>query len=155
MARSAAVNRVLRAPLSGSDALHFRNMSLPVPKLSRLRRIDTLRLIPSRFAEREDSVLTAISENLDHLRDLFELDNATNERLIGERGGLPGIGVDELVFGVPNFRIVNAAFTYPRRIVSADLDRQHATAGRADLDKSTSVRPDCRNWAAACSKRIG
>ena len=86
---------------------------------------------------------------------MFELDNATTEPLIGERSGLPGIGVDELVFGVPNFRIVNAAFTYPRRIVSADLDRQHATAGRADLDKSTSVRPDCRNWAAACSKRIG
>jgi RES domain-containing protein len=87
---------------------------LPVPPLSRVRQIDTLRLIPSRFAEREDSVLTALCENPDHLRDLFELDNATNERLIGERGGLPGIGVDELVFGVPNFRIVNAAFTYPR-----------------------------------------
>ncbi len=89
-------------------------MSLPVPQLSGLRQIDTLRLIPSRFAEHADSVLTAICENLDHLRDLFELDNATNERLIGERGGLPGIGVDELVFGIPNFRIVNAAFTYPR-----------------------------------------
>src|SRR5690606_24308697 len=25
-----------------------------------------------------------------------------------------GIGIDELVFGVPNFRIVNAAFTYSR-----------------------------------------
>ena len=89
-------------------------MNPSLPRLSRLRRTDTVRLIPSRFAEREDSVLTAIAENLDHLRDLFELDNATNERLIGERGGLPGIGVDELVFGVPNFRIVNAAFTYPR-----------------------------------------
>ena len=53
-------------------------MSPPEPRLSRLRRIDTVRLIPSRFAEREDSVLTAIAENLDHLRDLFELDNATN-----------------------------------------------------------------------------
>lgn len=84
------------------------------PQLTRLRQIDTVRLIPSRFAEREDSVLTALSESVEHLRDLFELDNATSERLIGERGGLPGIGVDELVFGVPNFRIVNAAFTYPR-----------------------------------------
>jgi hypothetical protein len=51
---------------------------------------------------------------LDHLRDLFDLDNATNERLLAEQGGLPGIGVDELVFGVPNFRIINAAFAYPR-----------------------------------------
>jgi hypothetical protein len=89
-------------------------MIQPLPSLSRLRQIDTVRLIPSRFAEREDSVLSAIAENVDHLRDLFDLDNATNERLIGERGGLAGIGVDELVFGVPNFRIVNAAFTYPR-----------------------------------------
>ena len=89
-------------------------MSLRLPRLSFLRRVVTVRLIPSRFAEREDSVMTAIAENTDHLRDLFDLDNATNERLIGERGGLPGISVDELVFGVPNFRIVNAAFTYPR-----------------------------------------
>ena len=100
-------------------------MSAPQPRLSRLRRIDTVRLIPSRFAEREDSVLTAIAENLDHLRDLFELDNATNERLIGERGGLPGIGVDELVFGVPNFRIVNAAFTYSRPEGSRFNDHPH------------------------------
>ncbi len=59
-------------------------------------------------------MLAPLSENTDHLRDLFELDNATNERLRGEYGGLPGIGVDELVFGVPNFRIINAAYTYAR-----------------------------------------
>lgn len=84
------------------------------PPLCRLRQFDTIRLIPSRFADREESVLGALAVNGDHLRDLFDLDNATNERLLGESGGLPAIGVDELVFGVPNFRIVNAAFTYPR-----------------------------------------
>ncbi len=84
------------------------------PPLSRVRRFDTIRLIPSRFADREESVLGALAEDVDHLRDLFDLDNATNERLLGESGGLPGIGVDELVFGVPHFRIINAAFTYPR-----------------------------------------
>ena len=84
------------------------------PPLTLLRRFDTVRLIPSRFAEQEDSVLTGIADDLDHLRELFELDNATSARLIGEQGGLPGIGVDELVFGVPNFRIINAAFCYPR-----------------------------------------
>jgi len=61
---------------------------------------------------REDSVLTGIAEDDDHLHDLFDLDNATNERLRGERGLLPGIGVDELVSGVPNASLVNAAFTY-------------------------------------------
>ena len=84
------------------------------PPLSRLRQFDTVRLIPSRFADREDSVLGALADDADHLCDLFDLDNATNARLIGEQGGLPGIGVDELVFGVPNFRMINAAFTYPR-----------------------------------------
>jgi len=85
-----------------------------VRKLTNLRQFDTCRLIPSRFADIEDSVLVPLSDDDDMLRDLFDLDNATNERLRGEYGGLPGIGVDELVFGVPNFRIINAAFTYPR-----------------------------------------
>ena len=85
-----------------------------VPKLTTLRQFDTCRLIPSRFADVEDSVLAPLADSEAVLRDLFTLDNATNERLRGEYGGLPGIGVDELVFGVPNFRIINAAFTYPR-----------------------------------------
>lgn len=85
-----------------------------VPKLTTLRQFDTCRLIPSRFADIEDSVLSPLASNAGELRDLFDLDNATNERLRGEYGGLPGIGVDELVFGVPNFRIINAAYTYPR-----------------------------------------
>ena len=87
---------------------------LVVPKLTTLRQFDTCRLIPSRFADIEDSVLAPLADGPDVLRDLFELDNATHERLRGEYGGLPGIGVDELVFGVPNFRIINAAYTYPR-----------------------------------------
>lgn len=85
-----------------------------VRRLTSLRQFDTCRLIPSRFADVEDSVLVPLADDDDTLRDLFDLDNATNERLRGEAGGLPGIGVDELVFGVPNFRIINAAFTYPR-----------------------------------------
>jgi len=86
----------------------------PLPRLTPLRQFDTCRLIPSRFADAEDSVLAPLADNDAVLRDLFELDNATNERLRGESGLLPGIGVDELVFGLPNFRIVNAAFTYAR-----------------------------------------
>ena len=86
----------------------------PVPKLTSLRQFDTCRLIPSRFADLEESVLAPLAEDDASLRDLFELDNATNERLRGETGLLPGIGVDELVFGVPQFRIINAAYTYAR-----------------------------------------
>ncbi|GAB3452239.1 RES family NAD+ phosphorylase [Massilia terrae] len=85
-----------------------------VRKLTSLRQFDTCRLIPSRFADIEDSVLAPLADDDATLRDLFDLDNATNERLRGEFGGLPGIGPDELVFGVPFFRIVNASFCYPR-----------------------------------------
>ena len=84
------------------------------PPLTPLRQQDTVRLIPSRFADLEDSVLAPLADNDAMLRDLFDLDNATNERLRGEYGQLPGIGVDELVFGVPHFRIINAAYTYAR-----------------------------------------
>jgi RES domain-containing protein len=91
-----------------------RSIKAAIPPLTQLRQQDTVRLIPSRFADLEDSVLAPLADNDAMLRDLFDLDNATNERLRGEYGQLPGIGVDELVFGVPNFRIINAAFTYAR-----------------------------------------
>lgn len=83
-----------------------------IPPLTTLRQFDTCRLLPSRFADLEDSVLSPLADSDDMLRDLFDLDNATNARLRTQNGGSAGINVDELVFGVPNFRIVNAAFTY-------------------------------------------
>ena len=85
-----------------------------IPPLTTLRQFDTCRLLPSRFADLEDSVLSPLADNDATLRDLFDLDNATNARLRTQNGGSAGITVDELVFGVPNFRIVNAAFTYAR-----------------------------------------
>lgn len=84
------------------------------PPRTALRQADTCRLLPSRFVDQEDSVLAALAENDAVLHDIFALDNATNTRLAAGRGALPGIGVDELVYGVPNFRIINAAYTYPR-----------------------------------------
>lgn len=87
---------------------------LRAPPCTSLRQFDTCRLIPTRFVQEEDSVLSALADDAAHLQDLFQLDNATNGRLLAERGALPGIGVDELVFGIPNFRIINAAFAYPR-----------------------------------------
>jgi hypothetical protein len=87
---------------------------MPSPPVVQLRQFDTCRLIPSRFVDKEDSVLVPLSDSAAHLADIFELDNATNERLIAEHGRAAGIGVDELVFGVPNFRMINAAFTYAR-----------------------------------------
>lgn len=86
-------------------------MTGALPRTSLVRQPDTHRLIPSAYS-RPESVLADIAEDEAHLRDLFALDVATNERVLAENGVLPGIGPEELVFGVPYFRIVNAAFTH-------------------------------------------
>jgi len=83
-----------------------------LPPVRLVRRNDTHRLIPSRYSEGDASVLAEIADDDAHLADLFDLDHATNERLLGENGLLPGIGIEELVFGVPYFRTVNAAFCH-------------------------------------------
>jgi hypothetical protein len=83
-----------------------------LPPLTLVRRYDTHRLIPSKYSEDGDSVLTRIAASDTDLAAIFDLDNATNDRLKAENDLLPGIGIDELVFGVPYFRIVNAAFCH-------------------------------------------
>lgn len=83
-----------------------------LPPTTLLRRNDTHRLIPSKYSADGSSVLTRIADDDAHLADLFDLDNATNDRLLAENQLLPGIGVHELVFGLPYYRIVNAAFTH-------------------------------------------
>jgi hypothetical protein len=87
-----------------------------LPPTSLVRRYDTSRLIPSRFGG--DSVLMRIAEDDAHLQDIFELDHATNDRLLAENALAPGIGRHELVYGVPYFRIVNAAFCHPHPLGS-------------------------------------
>ena len=88
------------------------------PPVTLVRRNDTHRLIPSRYSESEESVLGQIADDDAHLQDLFELDHATNDRLLAENNLFPGIGIHELVFGVPYFRIVNAAFCHPHPLGS-------------------------------------
>ncbi len=85
---------------------------MTLPPLTAARQQDTHRLIPSKYSDGGDSVLARIANDDAHLQSLFDLDHATNERLIGENDLLPGIGIDELVFGIPHYRIVNAAFTH-------------------------------------------
>jgi hypothetical protein len=83
-----------------------------LPSVNLVRRNDTHRLVPSKYSKGEESVLAEIADDDAHLRDLFDLDHATNDRLMAENNLLPGIDVHELVFGVPYFRIVNAAFCH-------------------------------------------
>ena len=87
-------------------------MSGAFPNTSLIRQFDTHRLVPSKRSEDETSVLLRIADDDRHLADLFDLDHATNDRLSAENGLLPGIARHELVFGVPYYRIVNAAFTH-------------------------------------------
>jgi hypothetical protein len=72
----------------------------------------THRLIPARYSE-TGSVLETLPLSAHVLSDLSELDAATNERAVAERAGNPAIGPGELLFGVPEAQIVNAAFAHP------------------------------------------
>jgi hypothetical protein len=85
---------------------------MALPPVTLVRQLDTHRLVPSRHSPRGDSVLVAIADDDAHLQAIFELDAATNDRLLAEQQLLPGIGLEELVFGVPHAAVVNATFCH-------------------------------------------
>jgi hypothetical protein len=74
---------------------------------------DTHRLIPAQYADDGASVLSRLTDDPDLLEGIFQLDNATNDRLLAESRLAPGIDERELVFGIPQYRIINAAFCHP------------------------------------------
>ena len=63
-------------------------------------------------------MLAALADDDGDLPAIFDLDDATNDRLLAEARLLPGIGVEELVFGVPHHAVVNAAFCHPHPLGS-------------------------------------
>lgn len=83
------------------------------PPITALRRANTHRLVPSRYLPNGDSVLTRIADTDADLSAIFDLDAATNERLLAERGRALAIGPDELVAAVPYASVINAAFCHP------------------------------------------
>jgi len=93
-------------------------------------RRNTHRLIPAQFADGGASVLTRLTDDNPVLDAIFELDNATNDRLLAESRLAPGIDERELVFGIPSYRIINAAFCHPApsgsRFNSADRGAWYA-----------------------------
>jgi hypothetical protein len=74
---------------------------------------DTHRLIPAQYADGGVSVLARLTDDQETLNGIFELDNVTNDRLIAESRLAPGVDERELVFGIPQYRIINAAFCHP------------------------------------------
>lgn len=89
-----------------------------LPPVTSIRRAGTHRLIPSRQLPGGESVLTGIADDDRHLAALFEVDAATNERLLAERGRALAIGPDELVTAVPHAAAINAAFCHPHPLGS-------------------------------------
>jgi hypothetical protein len=85
---------------------------IALPPVALVRQNDTHRLIPSQHGSGGDSVLARIADDDSHLQAIFELDAATNDRLLAEQQLLPGIGLEELVFGVPCASAINASFCH-------------------------------------------
>ena len=85
---------------------------MTTPRVEYLRQLDTHHLIPARHAGSDEYVLLRIADNEHHLQGVLDLDSATDARRLAENDLLPGIGIDELVFGIPNHWIINAAFTH-------------------------------------------
>jgi hypothetical protein len=83
-----------------------------LPPVTLVRQLDTHRLVPSKHLVRGESVLAEIADSESDLAAIFALDAATNDRLGAAENLLPGIGVEELVFGVPNATVINAAFCH-------------------------------------------
>jgi len=87
---------------------------MKLPKQVKIEQDTTHRLIPYRYSDRGRPILNLLAQDDDDLlRDLTELEGATNDRLLGESGRLPGISAIELVSGFQLAHIVNASFTLP------------------------------------------
>ena len=83
-----------------------------LPPKTQIDQRDTHRLIPAQYADDGISVLNRLTDDGEILDGIFELDNATNDRLLAESAKLPGVDARELVFGIPSYRIINAAFCH-------------------------------------------
>jgi hypothetical protein len=59
-----------------------------------------------------ETVLNTLGLPEEVLAELAELDGSTNERMEAEQGRREGISIQELVFGVPEATIINAAFSH-------------------------------------------
>ena len=106
---------------------------MALPRVTLVRRHDTHRLVPSRHG---DSVLADVAAPGD-LDAVFALDAATNDRLHAHAQRLPGIGLDELVFGVPFAHVINAAFCHPHPL-GARFNGPDRGAWYAAFDLDTS-----------------
>ena len=71
----------------------------------------TVRLVSS--ARLRKSVLLGLVDETD-LSDLAEIESATSARLLAQDGKLEGIAANQLVYGVPHAKFINASFAYAK-----------------------------------------
>jgi hypothetical protein len=110
---------------------------MALPPVTLVRQFDTHRLVPSRHTPEGDSVLVEIADDDAHLRAIFELDTATNDRLLAEHRRMAEIGEEELVSAVPHAAVINAAFCHPNPLGSR-FNGPHRGAWYAGFELETS-----------------
>ncbi len=132
------------APAPSDPAPNVKTPKIQAPRsqvpgipTTELRVKDTHRLIASKYSE-TGTVLSRLTPNPATLTSLLELDDATNDRFLGEEGLLPGIGIHELVYGIRYAHIVNAAFTHASP-AGGRFNSPTRGAWYASLDRQTSV----------------
>ncbi len=106
-----------------------------IPGTTALHRDDTHRLISTKW---DAPVLDDLASSPAELETLSELERATNDRVLHENNQLPGIGNLELVFGIPYWYIVNAAFSY--RSSKGRFNAPDRSAWYAAFELETSQR---------------
>jgi hypothetical protein len=107
-----------------------------LPSETLVRQLDTHRLIPSRYCD--ESVLGKLAGDGVDMQALFDLDHATNDRLLAENSRLGEMDPRELVFGVPEYRVINAAFCHPHPLGSR-FNGPHRGAWYAAFERDTSL----------------
>jgi len=95
---------------------------------------NTHRLIPAAYSE--EGVLETLALSPGVIADLNELEAVTNERIQAERGQSLAISVGEILQGVPEYRIVNAAFTHAGGGSRFNDDRRGAWYAGVELETS-------------------
>lgn len=106
------------------------------PRLSFLDWSNAHRLIPSLYSE-SGTALSALADSDEDIEKLVLLDGATNDRVQSEERGFIGISTFELVYGIPNAHVVNAAYTHPNEWGSRFNDHTRGAWYAADCQEAS------------------
>lgn len=98
----------------------------------------TVRLVSS--ARLRESVLACLAASSAELGDLFEIEAATSTRLAAEAHGAASLNANELIYGIPHARFINAAFAYAKPRMLNRFNGPGRGAWYAALETETCVR---------------